>query len=50
MSVMFINICGVKVVVKRRNVLGLCSLHVVTFLGIQEPRVEKVDIFELRSL
>ena len=47
---MSINICGVRDAVKRRNVSGLCSVYAVTFLGIQESRVEKVDMFELRSL
>ena len=50
MNGLSINIQGVGNLDKRSWIRALCNKHIVNFLGIQETKMEVMDVFVARSL
>lgn len=47
---MSLNICGISTLKKRRWVKELYNKNLVNFLGLQETRMIRVDLFKIQSM
>ena len=50
MNCLSLNICGVNSIKKRGWVKEVCNENNVMFLGLQETRMTRVELFKIRSL